>query len=286
MIIRPFDGTLDDARGIIEVDGATFGDCRYTPEYIVDLESDPEQYAWVAVEEGRVVGFVSAFPTHSLAASRWEVDELAVHPAMQGKGLGTALVARALEQGEQVGGLAETRALVAANNIASRHVFIRNGYTSSANVDLLLYEVTGRVPRPRRPGLPSVRSARPADAARIAVLSGCPVPRVAALLRHPGNTYLVAGREGDQDGFLELVHVRTLQYEGFWIESLYVAGEPGDVVRALLNAAIEEAKCHEQVSEVGYLVPPDRWRLYRDSVSEGFKKVNAYQVFTQRLGGR
>jgi GNAT superfamily N-acetyltransferase len=286
LIIRPFDGTLDDARGIIEVDGATFGDCHYAPEYIVDLESDPEQYAWVAVDEGRVAGFVSAFPTHSLAASRWEVDELAVHPAMQGKGLGTALVARAVEQGARVGGLSETRALVAANNVASRSVFMKNGYRSRADVDLLLYEVTGRVPRPRRPGLPSVRSARAADAARIAALSGCPLSRVAVLLRQPGNIYLVAGREGEQDGFLELIHVRTLQYEGFWIESLCVAGEPGDVVRALLNAAIEEAKCHEQVGEVGYLVPPDRWRLYESSVGEGFKKVNAYQVFTQRLGGR
>ena len=72
--IRTFDGSRRDAEGIIEVDRVTFGDCLYAPEGIVSLESDPDQYAWVAEEEGRIVGFVSAFVTHSLcrgAVRRW-----------------------------------------------------------------------------------------------------------------------------------------------------------------------------------------------------------------------
>jgi ribosomal protein S18 acetylase RimI-like enzyme len=87
--IRSFNGTLHDAEGILKVDEGTFGDCYYAAEHILALEADPRQRAWVAEEDGQIVGFVSAFDTHSLDGSRWEIDELAVLPAWQGRGIGT-----------------------------------------------------------------------------------------------------------------------------------------------------------------------------------------------------
>ena len=77
----------------------------------MSLEADPGQYAWLAQEGEQIVGYVSAFATQSLAAGRWEIDELAVHPQAQGRGVGTALVRRALEVGAQQSGLRETTGL-------------------------------------------------------------------------------------------------------------------------------------------------------------------------------
>ena len=51
-----------------------------------------EQEVWVAVLEGRLAGFVAHKPG-------W-VDHLAVHPDFQGRGVGRALMARAMEPGQ------------------------------------------------------------------------------------------------------------------------------------------------------------------------------------------
>jgi ribosomal protein S18 acetylase RimI-like enzyme len=284
--IRAFDGTRRDAQGIIDVDAATFGDCQYGPEYIVNLQSDPQQHAWVAEDAGQIVGFVSAFPTHSLGASRWEVDELAVLPRYQGRGLGTELVAQALEEGSRLEGLSEARALVASNNVPSQRVFIHNGFTATAEVHLLSHQITGRVPRPQRANAPSVHRAGPADAPGIARLTGCTVTRAAACLRRPDNLYLLVRRGEEILGCAEMVHVRTLQYEGFWIESVSISHRGGAAVLALFNASIEEAKRHMAMDRVGYLAMRGERVLYTAAVREGFGKVVDYLAFVQEFHKR
>lgn len=299
MHIRAFNGTLRDAQAIIEVDRATYGDCHYTPGHIIALESDPRQRAWVAEEAGRIVGFVSAFPTHSLAAGRWEVDELAVHPAAQGRGIGTALVAHAIADRIRGSNLSQARALVATNNLPSQRVFTRNGFSSIAQVHMLLYQVSGRVPRPRQVGQPGVRAAQVTDVPAIAEQSGCAVARIAAQLCHPDNLYLVAERGQRVLGYVELIHVRTLQYEGFWLESLAVAGwdrhaasrrcaapTNQSCASVLFNAAIEEAKSRDTIDEVGYLVSPGEHHLYAACVGQGFRKVNEYLIFVREFNTR
>jgi ribosomal protein S18 acetylase RimI-like enzyme len=286
--IRAFDGSRRDAEGMIEVDRATFGDCLYTPEYILSLESDPGQYAWVAEEGGQVVGFVSAFATHSLATSRWEVDELAVHPKAQGRGIGAALVACVVEGGTRQAGLSQARALVAVKNDASARVFHKCGFAPVATVHLLLYSVAGHEPRLWREDLPAVRPAGPDDCSAIARLSGCDAGRVASGLSRPDVTYLVAGQGGEFQACAELIHVRTLQYEGFWIESIAlspraVAGQDKRAASALLNATIEEAKRRESFDEVGHLASPGANVLYEAAVGEGFKKTGEYRVLVRDL---
>ena len=276
--VRAFDGSLRDASGILAVDQATFGDCHYGPETIVALISSPDQYAWVAVDGGQIVGFVSAFHTHSLAASRWEVDELAVHPSAQGQGIGAALVACALEEGVRNAFLSRARALVSVNNVPSQRVCTRNGFSSTARADLLLYEVSGRVPRPSLVDVPLVRGAVVADAAAIASLSGCPVARVAKVMRREEGQLLVAVRGLAVCGYAERIHVRTLQYEGIWVESLAIAEGNDLAARALFHTAIEDVKRREAMDEIGYLIPPEEATGYEAAVGEGFKKVNQILV--------
>jgi ribosomal protein S18 acetylase RimI-like enzyme len=267
---------------MIEIDRATFADCPYTAEQVVALESDAEQYAWVACDGDRVVGYVSAFATHSLAAGRWEVDELAVHPEAQGRGIGTALVARALEVGAGQAGLHEARALVAVDNLASQRVFLKNGFRAVNTVDLLSYRIAGRVPRPPRPGAPAVRLAQARDCSVLAELLGGPAGdamQMAGLLPRPDVRYLLAG---ERLGCAELIHVRTLQYEGLWIESLAVSEHTGaghQAALALFGAAIERAKRQENLDLVGYLAQPRDRALYSAAVAEGMALLATYRSF-------
>jgi ribosomal protein S18 acetylase RimI-like enzyme len=306
VIIRPF-ATANDAQAIVDLDAATFDDCPYTAEYILRLQADPGEHAWLAQEGNTVVGFVSAFATRSLAADRWEIDELAVHPAAQGRGVGTALVTHAVHQGRQNTDLAQARALVEVNNRASQRVFEKAGLAPVAEVHLLLYRVSGRVPRPRRPHLPAVRVAGPADGPAIALLAGCDPFRALGCLRQPDNVYLVAGDSGRAEdsvraehsartvsgarpyGYIELVHVRTLQYEGYWVESLAVDARRLDADRrratlsALLDAAIECTKRQNALDEAGCLVPIAAVDLYEAAVAEGFAPRGRYQILVREL---
>jgi ribosomal protein S18 acetylase RimI-like enzyme len=279
--IRTFNGTIQDAQGIIDVDQRTFGDCHYTPEYIVRLEADPLQHAWIVEDGGAVLGFASAFATHALAADRWDVDELAVHPEIQGRGWGTALVAQALAEGLRSTDLSVARALVATNNQASRRAFIKNDFHPADKVELMVYEVSGRVPRPVREGA-HVRLACARDVDAVARWSGQGRERVESLLSQPGYACLVAERGGEAVGYLEMIGVRTLQYSGFWIESL-TTDKGSAVVAALLNAAIETAKADERCDEVGYLVPSRTSALRVAVAREGFRHIGAYESLVREL---
>jgi ribosomal protein S18 acetylase RimI-like enzyme len=286
--IRAFDGSRYDAEGIIAVDRATFGDCPYTAEEVLALESDPGQYAWVAEERGQIVGFVSAFATCSLETSRWEVDELAVHPQSQGRGAGTALVTCAVERGIGFCTLAQARALVATDNHASARVFSKCGFVPVSTVHLMVYSIEGREPCPRRDGWPAIRLAQPDDRFAIARLSQGNPARIAKMHSQPTITYLVAGPERKVKGYVELIHVRTLQYEGFWLESMAVlrtGHRAGDrrVVSALLDGAIEETKRHESLDEMGQLIPTEETSLYEAAVGAGLKDIGKYRIFVRDM---
>jgi ribosomal protein S18 acetylase RimI-like enzyme len=300
--IRPFAGTWRDAQGLVEVDGETFHQCHYTPGYLVQLLSEPGQWAAVALDGATVVGFVSAFATQSLAGRRWEVDELAVRPAYQGRGLGTRLVASALQQGA-VAGPPRARVLVARDNLASRRAFEKNGFRAHERVDLLLYEIGGRVPRPPVKGAPPVREAVAGDAAAVASLGGYAPDDVLRLIADPGHVYLVAEGSEGLLGCTELVEVHTLQYRGFWLERLLArpdrarasapeadadsagAGWAGAALtsKALANAALEAAKRRADLDLVGHLASPADRDAYAACISEGFRHMGAHYVLVRDL---
>lgn len=284
LFIRRFNGTERDARGIIEVDRETFGECEYTPAYILALQAEPGQHAWVAEEDGRIAGFVSAFPVHALAGDRFEIDELAVRPAYQGRGLGTGLVGAALAGGAAIRGPTEARALVRRSNAASRRAFVKNGFQAARHADLLIYEITGRAARPQAAGVPhAVARAIAGDATRIASLTEQPVSRVDRLLGQAQNTYLIAEHGSKALGCAELVHVRTLQYEGLWLES--IAAPDVSVAKGLCGAAIEVAKRLPSVELVGYALSPEDELRRAACVSEGLRVVGEYSVYAHPLVG-
>jgi N-acetylglutamate synthase-like GNAT family acetyltransferase len=281
--VRPFNGSLEDAQGIIQVDRETFDDCDYTPEYIVALEADPGQYAWVIEQDGRIVGFVSAFCTHSLALDRYEIDELAVLPTWQGQGLGTCLVGAALRGRTTCPGAQQARALIATRNEASQRAFAKNGFSPHREADLLLYEVSGRVPRPTPEAGPTVRRATVDNAPQVAALTSIDPARARDCISRSENTYLLAQHAGQILGCVELIEVRTLQYHGMWLESIAPQTADPALAGSLFSAAIEEAKRHPEIDLVGYAVPPQLEWLHAACVSQGYHKVESYQVHTGEL---
>lgn len=66
--------------------------------------SDSRHHIVVAVDEGRILGFASGLHyVHPDKPPELWVNEIAVTPAQQGKGLGKALLSALLELGRQVG---------------------------------------------------------------------------------------------------------------------------------------------------------------------------------------
>jgi ribosomal protein S18 acetylase RimI-like enzyme len=304
--IRAFNGSLRDAQAIVDIDRATFADCPYDAQQIAALEADPSQYAWVAEEEGQVVGYVSAFATYGLEAGRWEIDELAVHPRAQRRGIATALVARSLEEAARESELREARALVSVRNPASQRVFLKNGFRDMDTVHLLACRGGGRPKGAPRSSAMSVRRAGPSDCPALARLLSLEEPkrdavaRMARQLRRPEIEYLVAvgasgqvaakGAHEGHDGHTctevvagaEVIHVRTLQYEGLWIEAMAVADcTPAQVEAAsvLVSAAVERVERQAELDLVGYLVAPRQRVLYAAAVTQGLALVDIYKLF-------
>ena len=307
ILLRPFNGCLEDARGILAVDRVTFNDCPYPPEKIVRLLTAGEQRAWVAEAGGSVVGFVSAFPTRTLQAENWEIDLLAVHPQRRGQGIGTALIKLAVAGATGSGatlrhgsGQARARAVVAVRNRASRRAFEAAGFQSpSVAHHLMRCDVAGATARPPVPGMEAVRpQVTEADARgvlRLAPALPLTVSEVIRLANVGGNTLLVVERDGRVSAFVELVRVQTLLYAGAWVEMLvtpalnHVEGSHPDEAALLIAAAVEWVKA-EGLDEIGGLVAAGDWRLHQAFVGEGFLFAppgvgfeGEYLVMTQTL---
>jgi ribosomal protein S18 acetylase RimI-like enzyme len=180
MLIRLFDGSRRDAKGLLAVERDTFAESPYDADEVIHLFTKAGQRAWLAIVEGEVTGFVAGFPTYTLRGCNWEVDLVAVQPASHGQGIATELIRAAVEDvGEcslnrsqiapagfaiqQPGGgfairreqngdllsLDQARAVVATDNLASQRAFTKAGFTlEEAIYSLLLYEIRGFAPRP------------------------------------------------------------------------------------------------------------------------------------------
>jgi ribosomal protein S18 acetylase RimI-like enzyme len=287
MLIRPFDGSRRDAEGLLAVERETFAESPYNADEVIRLLTSGEQKAWLAIVEGEVTGFVTAFPTCTLHGRNWEVDLVAVQPASQRRGIATELIEAAVE-GAGGHSLDKARAVVATDNPASQRAFTQADFTPDEMLcHLLLYEIRGFVPRPLDSGPVTVRDLALSTEEAEAVLrlsEGLTLrpDDVLALATRKANEILVAIREGDVVGFAELLYVETLLYQGIWLESLVAQGAGRETQTVLISEAVERAK-RKRLDEIGCLVNVKDHLLREALVSQGFGVVNEYDIFRRDL---
>jgi N-acetylglutamate synthase-like GNAT family acetyltransferase len=94
-----------------------------TNDYAVAVAA---QQAWVAVEDGAVIGYVILYPR---ADHLW-LDNVAVRPGAQGQGVGNRLLALAEEQARSLG-LPEIRLLTHVAMTENLAYYPRRGYTET-----------------------------------------------------------------------------------------------------------------------------------------------------------
>lgn len=280
-IIRAFDGSLDDAEGILGVEKATFNESPYTARQVQAMLSGSAQHAWLAIGDDQVVGFVVAFATHGLRGTCWEIDLLAVHPDWTRRGLATRLLGAAAIHGATVAGKA--RAVVSTENPGSGRAFARAGFHRSERCELLIFRPQDGASRPWHALGVTIREARGREdverclrqglAFRGAGDAGSPQER-------DGWTLLVAESHDRIAGCAELSEVQTLLYHGVWIESLAASRQ---VVRiALAHEALKHAAA-AGLDEIGMMVPAGDYSLRVALKELGFRSLGQFEWFETEL---
>lgn len=273
-IIRPFDGSLTDAEGLLAVEKATFNESPYSPEQVQAMLAGGAQRAWLALGEDEVVGFVLGFPTFGLRAPCWEVDLLAVHPDWTGRGLASRLIRASAGHGMAVARAA--RAAVATDNHASARAFTRVGFRRAGVCELLIFRPKDQTPRPWVALGVTVQEAASLEEAAD-WLPGDEVPAASGQpMTERGEealTLLLAEHQGQPDGYAELIDVQTLLYRGAWIESLTASKQ---LVRAALSHAAANWATSAGLDEIGMMVP-ERDQAVREALrSAGFRSLGAF----------
>jgi len=281
VVIRAFDGSLADAKGLLAVEGATFDESPYDAPQVRDMLAAGPQRAWLAVGGGRVVGFVIAFPASGLRGPWWEIDLLAVLPAWRGRRLATGLIREAAGYGAAIA--SQARAVVADDNQPSARAFARAGFQIGAERSRLLIR--------RFEGLPPVQEPIAGVVIREASAFAEALPwfdnpgRVSGTapdsLGQPLGLHLLLAEEGGQPlGYAELVEVQTLLYRGLWIESLEAAHH---LARQALVRAVVSRASSGGLDEIGIMVPLSKRRLQRAFLSEGFRSLGGYYWLSAAL---
>ncbi|MFN2289622.1 MAG: GNAT family N-acetyltransferase [Anaerolineae bacterium] len=266
-IIRAFDGSLDDAEGLLMVEAATFSESPYSPEEVRGMLTGGPQRAWLALGDGEVVGFVVGFLTQGLQGRCWEIDLLAVLPAWRGYGLATRLIRVASGYGARLAPRA--RAVTADDNSASQRAFTRAGFLPGPEMcHLLIQRLEGL--QPWAPQTVGVRVRKASSSAEL----GPWLPDLQDLPQRPGLSLLVAEQHGNVTGYAELLQVETLLYRGVWIETLSAQS------RAARAALVREATNWALLAgleEIGAMVPQEDRAAQQALRAAGFRSLGAFQ---------
>jgi len=280
-IIRAFDGSLDDAEGLLGVEKATFNESPYTAEQVQAMLRGDAQRAWLAIGKDQVIGFVVAFLTHGLRGPRWEIDLLAVHPDWARRGLATRLIGTAAAYGACVAGRA--RAVVSTENSGSGRAFARAGFHRWERCELLIFRLGDGIPRPWHALGVTTREARGMEDLERCLQKGSTPPGVgdpSSPQERDGWTLLVAESHDEVAGCAELSEVQTLLYHGVWIESLVASRQ---VVRfALAHDALNHAAA-AGLDEIGMMVPVGDHSLRVALKESGFRSLGQFDWFETEL---
>ena len=104
-------------------------------DVFTDHISSPEHQVFVAVDGGKIAGFLSAFLVPS-TTPRWEIDLIIVRSTSRGKGIGTSLIEEALTYGSHPG-VQWAKASIRIDNYASQRAFSKMCFTRNAQVSNL-----------------------------------------------------------------------------------------------------------------------------------------------------
>jgi ribosomal protein S18 acetylase RimI-like enzyme len=290
-LVRPFDGSLADAKGLLAVEKATFDESPYSATQVQTMLSGGSQRAWLALAGSKVIGFAIAFATAGLSGPCWELDLLAVHPQWRGRRLATRLI-RAAAAGSPEG-IGRMRAVVATDNGASARAFAQAGFQPAAETcTLLIYRPQEASWRPQPASTVAVQEARsPDEVARwLAHFHQAERPASGhrtepdhpqadiASIRRP--TILLAERDGQPAGYAELIEVQTLLYRGAWIESLVA---PKHAARETLVEQVVQRGMAAGWDEVGAMVPEENWFLRNALVAAGFYSLGDFRWLVAHL---
>jgi GNAT superfamily N-acetyltransferase len=276
--IRPFDGSLADAEGLLAVEKATFDEAPYSAEQVCDMLVDGPQRAWLAIGDGGIVGFVIAFATTGLRGACWEIDFLAVLPAWRGRRLATRLIRAAASQGATIAHRA--RGVVATDNRASERAFARAGFRRAEQCALLIYRPQEQPPPPwSAPGL-TVREAAGVEEVT-EWLRGEGVPDSSGARQGSQRfTVLLVEQDGQPAGYAELIEVQTILYRGLWIESMAASTQ---IARAaLVHSALSRAAA-DGLDEVGAMAPEDDRPWQGALLEAGFRSLGDFYWFRADL---
>jgi aminoglycoside 6'-N-acetyltransferase I len=102
------------------------------PQLVAEFLADPRHHLVVAVEAGRVVGFVSAvhYVHPDKPAELW-INEVGVAPAYRQQGLGRRLLDRTLALGRELG-CANAWMLADSDNVAAMRLYRASGGVAAA----------------------------------------------------------------------------------------------------------------------------------------------------------
>ncbi len=156
-LIRP--ASAEDAGHIASIHSQAWPEDSPDEGRIAGALQQPGNRAHITFYNGVPAGFVDGFATRSLQGQmRWELDLLAVVPALQGKGCGRALARASLLDGRQAGaGLA--RALIQEGNLASQAALEQAGFSAVPGWHgLWTADCAGRVPPSLKPFAIPVKS--------------------------------------------------------------------------------------------------------------------------------
>jgi GNAT superfamily N-acetyltransferase len=274
-VIRAFDSSLADAKGLLAVERATFSESPYCVEELQAMLTDGSQRAWLAVADDTIIGFVAAFPVHSLQGVRWEIDLLAVHPDWRGRGIATDLVRAAAVGGLEVAERA--RAVVATDNIASARAFGHAGFEPvQETCELLIFRIEGLPAQQDCLHGVAIWEVRDVFEAadwlpNDAFPTGQRFPQQPD--EPPGLTLLLAEQDGQPAGYLELIEVHTILYSGVWIESLVASTHA--VREALIFKVVNWARA-ANLDEMGAMVPHSNKIWQRALVAQGFRSLGSF----------
>lgn len=264
--IRRALASMEDALAIAQVEAATLGDSDLTPAEMLSVLALPGQFVYLAYAEEECIGFLATFDTPTPDGPRLELDMLGVLQEWRGRGVAKELVRRAIAEGRERGCKA-LRAVVATDNVASRHVFEHAGLRAHGQPCQLLTRVfAGFSETAYLPSGWSLDIIGDLGCAAFLLDGSWRVPGHRGLLLRDAGRSIVAATA--------LLSVQTMAYSGYWIEKIMAVDDPA--AQIAFAAAAEDAKV-ARLDEVGVLLDAGD-PLVQSAIVSGYEAVGTYNI--------